>query len=199
MSQSITTDQIPKIEINRLVKNGYILKGRHGSGSFQATDSDPILTIESELTNTNKFLTIEYNCPTSTKSITQVIALVEVQSNIKGNRGTHPYFVCPVTKKGAKILYYNYEHRLYACKTAFPDRKIYYRTEICSRSERIFERGYLVQKRLLKKLLKYKNYTYRGDLTNIHEEIGKLIKMEKAIEILKNERSKKIFEKLTNK
>lgn len=195
---TLTTEWLPQLNINTLVRNGYIREGKIMGGNFQAKESDPELYIESDLTTNNRFVKIKYKSLLTSKEIERRINIAATPVNLGKDRGMNLYWLCSVSNQKAKVLYYDYWNELYVHRKAYPHR-IYYPLEICSKDDRAYERGYIVQKKLLKALLDFKNYSYGGDMTNIHKRIEKLVKKERAIQLLKDERDDKLYQKFCNK
>jgi hypothetical protein len=170
---ALTTKEIKRIELSYLLKNGYIVKGKHIASSLSWTCGSSA-GFESKYFENEAYIRLNYtNTKYSTNEVTKhdyKIQLVTIPSNL--GKGNLLYMLCPVTNKRCRILYCAYDSTIWKSREAYKNR-IYYQDQLDPKSVRPYK--YLFTDRIMDELYsKKKKSHYRGKPTRIMKRIEKL-------------------------
>nr|WP_320118035.1 hypothetical protein [uncultured Marinifilum sp.] len=176
---AITTKEVIRIELSYLLKNGYIQKGRHISGSMSWTN-DSNIGFESCYTNEELYLRLKYtNTNNQTGQKTKhdyKIDLIKIPSNL--GKGDVLYFVCPATGKKCRILYKCYGSLTWKSREAY-QRRIYYNTQSCSKYDYHNTRYWNINKELDRLGRTTAKSHYRNKPTRLMKRVSSLLAKQK--------------------
>lgn len=172
---SITTNEVQKIELSFLLKNGYIQKGKQITASIKWSNNNTI-NIESKYSSDEVFIRLIYvNKNAETGEITKhnyKIELKSISDNL-GQGGEILYFVCPVTGNNCRILYKCYHSEIWKSRTAYSNR-IYYKSQIASGFNHFYFRYEQTAKELIKLAERTIKSHYRNQKTRPQQRIETL-------------------------
>jgi hypothetical protein len=171
---ALTNESIKRIDINYLMKNGFIKSNEIISGRLTWTDGGNI-NFESEFTDYKQYLRLTY-CITNNNNgekihMDYVIQLRAIPSNL--GRGEVWYFLCPISGRYARILYLAYGSEYFKCRKAYRNR-IYYKSQICSKSFIDSEKYFILKDKLEKLYPRLKKTNYQGKETRLNKRIRNL-------------------------
>lgn len=178
---AITTEEIPQLSINRLIKGHYIQAGRISGGHFQGSENDPALYLDSDCTTSEKIVRIQYEVMNGSVKMDYEIKICSIPFN--RGKSINLYWICPVSKLKAKILYLCPKTNLYIHRTAFPER-IYYPNQLISLKYRVQERFDKNEKKLLEHFVRVKKKTYQGKNTRVSDAINLLVEKRRTLNLL---------------
>lgn len=183
-TKMIIVNEIPKLEIVRLVRGLYIQEGKREGGTYSGEDNDPLIYIESDLKDPlNRIINIRYERIGSSEMMDYEIAILADPSNLKGNKGLQYYFKCPVSGKRAKILYYDIRTHLFVHREAYSQR-LYYSIQTFTKKQRIYGQSNNIENKLMKMFLLKKKNTHKGEPIKMVRSIGKSINRKRIIDEL---------------
>lgn len=159
-----TTSQVCRIELSYLMKNGYIQKGKHLSGQISWTN-DSNVGFASYFDGESGYLHLKYTITSYNDEKTQhdyKVQLITIPSNL--GVGRIVYFVCPQSGMNCKVLYRCYGSHIWKHREAYQHR-IYYDSQICSKSYRLCERFFSLEKQFEKLKPPVKRH-YKGKVTH---------------------------------
>lgn len=176
-----STKESRKLNIGWLIKNGYIRKGAITHGQMSWTD-ESTAGFECKCINTEKWFRIFYTITDRQGLKTDYdykIQITATPSNL--GKGEVLYFVCPESRKRARILYSAYRHPKYLHRDWYLERynaRIYYTTQQCSKRDYSNDRYHVLRKQVenLENELFVKNRKahYRGKPTKDFQKLYKL-------------------------
>lgn len=182
----LTTDSVPQLNINKLIKSYYIKEGGKGEGNFQNKDNDPELYLVSDCTTSERLLIIKYELLNGTGIMEYKIKIEALISNL--GKGVTLYFICPVSGERATILYYCFKSEMFIHRKAYPQR-IYYPIQLKSKVERVYEAYSFNTEKLFNLLWINRKKTYQGKITKKQKQIGVFIDKRKLLDKLILQRS----------
>ncbi len=190
----ITTEDTPQLSINKLKKGFYIIEGEVASGTFKAEEDDPLLYLDSDLTSSNRVLSIKYEKCDSTEWMDYELKIEALPSNLGKDKGLNFYFTCPISGKRAKILYYDSETHFFVHREALSHR-LYYPMQTYGKVYRIYENVEIYEAKLVQKYLQLKNESYNGRATKTVMMIRQLYRRRDVQQVLMLRHMKKSYEK----
>lgn len=176
----ITVEDTPQLNISRL-KGCYVSEGKRDSGTYRACDSDPLLYLESDLTGEHRILNIRYKKHNSPEWIEYQIMIEAVPLNF--GKGVQLLFICPVSNRPSRILYYDFKTHLFVNRKAYSQR-LYYPIQTFSGEKRVSENIRIHEENLIKCFLQLKNETYGGMQPKSYMRIRKLQKKKELLDLL---------------
>ena len=165
-----TTNSICRVDLNYLLKNGFIVKDKRLVGSLNwHTEHNPNMgkiQIETLYTDKEAWIRLYY---TLTELSTGVktnydykVYLEAVKSNL--GKGEILYMICPVSGKRCKILYRAYGSHIWKSREAYTHR-IYYSCQAVSKFEYANNRYWTIEDKQ-EKAPRFRNQThYKGQPT----------------------------------
>lgn len=170
-----------KLNINWLIKNGYIRRGAITQGQMSWTD-ESTAGFECKCTGAEKWFRIYYTITNRQGTKTKLdykIQITTVPSNL--GKGEVLYFVCPESGKRARVLYSAYRHPKYLHRDWYLERynvRIYYTTQQCSKRDYYNDRYHDLRKQVEKLenelFVKHRKALYRGKPTKDFRKLYKL-------------------------
>ena len=165
-----TTGEAQKLEINTLLKKGYIKNNCKLSGSISWTNGSCI-GYDAEITEQKQEIRLNYWNKSHSGEKTDLdytIQLISFPSNL--GKGKIWYFICPITGKKVKILYKVYGSLYFKSSKAYQFR-IYYPSQISSKfgfhNDKYWEIDYKL--RMLYPLIRKEHY--QGKETRLKKRI----------------------------
>lgn len=168
-----TVESSQRLELSYLMKQGFISKGKILSGTLSWNNGNTIKII-SEFTSDRQYIRLIYKVKKYSGEYLDLdyyINLESIPSNL--GKGKIWYFVCPINYKRSRILYQAYGSNYFKSREAFQNR-IYYSSQICSKSYFPFERCHSIAKTLCKVKPLGRKKTYQGKETRLQQRIRKL-------------------------
>ena len=188
---AVVTDNLCKIDIRYLVRNGAIAKGQNRSGSLywskRSGEGRDSVNFETYYMGNIRYLNLNYvttdrNTGKKTNHDERIV-IDAVPSNLGEGRGEILYFRCPETYELCRILYIAYGSTIFKSRKAYRLR-IYYPQQISSKNLRFLKRVFAIEDRL-DELYKLRNTNYyRGKITHRRKRINRLIKKQEKAEYM---------------
>lgn len=169
------TNEIERIELKYLLKNGFIKKDKTAHGSMAWTSGNKVSFISKYTTDEAYFL-LYYKIVSTGKEYFYKIHLTKVASNL--GVGEVLYFVCPETQKRCRILYRAYGSKTWKSRFAYKQR-IYYKSQIASGFWSCLNRYEETGKLLTQLTPTIKKQHYKGRLTVPQKRANYLINRRK--------------------
>lgn len=158
-----TIEDIKTISLTKLKQWNYLTKGTK-SGVISWSRNDIVhskISIEICINDFDSYLILDYKC--NDKPINYKVRLITIPSNL--GKGEIMYFVCPITGKYCRKLYFNNSYFLH--RKAFTG--LIYQNQIESKKSRqlhkIFDRFYLSDEVYEQRFKKYFKTHYNGKPT----------------------------------
>lgn len=167
----VLISEISCLNLSILRKGNYVVDGEKNEGIYQQAHSHPEIIIRSDCRTDIKQVNLKYF---SYKRMEYDIELVNVKSNLGSSRGSYLMFICPITGKKARKLYYCNETGYFKHQTAFHSR-LYYSFQRLSKIEKLFETSSRNQRKLLEAFLQLKKFSYKGKPTRTNKRIQSLV------------------------
>ncbi len=178
---SETTEASTRLELKYLLEKGFFRKGSIAKGVIKWTDGSSI-SIKTIRSSSQIIMTLSYTITndSGTTKINDLFEVTSVPSNL--GKGEVLYFVCPETKKRARILYMAYGSYHFKSRDAYKHR-IYYPSQVCGKKYR-FPFKYFDKEQELHEIWKrgYKK-TYKGKPTKIALKQRELLEYVSGIDI----------------
>lgn len=168
---TLTTDMVPQLNINKLIKNFYITEGKKNEGDFQNKEGDPELYLSSDCTSSERSLQVKYDLLNGSGTMNYFIHIEALKTNL--GKGVNLFFNCPVSGKRAAILYYCFKSEMFIHRDAYPQR-IYYPIQKQSKKNRIFYAEEKYDDKLFMHIIKDIKKVYRGKDTHRQKQIEAL-------------------------
>jgi hypothetical protein len=164
-----TCIETKKISIAYLIKNGMLQPGHRKmllTWSAQGKEIGSI-TVESVINPAaDSYLVLAYTIgDDSTHEYT--VELARVASNLPGSTAARFYMLCPVSGRRASILYLHHGTELFAHRQAYPNKPLYYDSQLELKRYRGLSNHAQVKKEWQRKVSdrKYRKKTYAGKET----------------------------------
>ncbi|HBG71785.1 MAG: hypothetical protein A2W93_06260 [Bacteroidetes bacterium GWF2_43_63] len=190
---SVCTKEVLRIELSKLLRQGYIKKGCRIKGVIEWTDGSNI-SIETNYMAAEKWIQLTYTITLASGEsfgYQRQISFTTKKSNL--GRGEVLYFICPETGRKCRILYKCYGSHIWKSRQAYKHR-IYYNKQMLTKRSYYIESYFEAEERLQQMHRQRKSYTYKGKPT---KRYIRLIKTEKALDkfdMLRWQLSPKMFQ-----
>lgn len=196
---TLTTELVPQLNINKLMKAQYLVEGGTSEGTFAAKDEDPLLHLKSDLTTEDRTLNIRYQIDEAEEWMNYNIEVVAVPSNLGKGKNFNFYFKCPSgSGKLAKILYLCSNTGMFIHRTEHANR-IYFPSQMYGTNDRLFANSHRNEEKLLKCFLRLRKTHYREEETKINQKIHSLVDRRILLDRLIADWTEKMVEKFDKK
>ena len=165
-----TCEGSKRIELNDLIKRGYLVKGAITEGQYYWTrggEKSGEIFLISTYTEKEKSIRLIYTLTDRTEQkeydYDYKIYLTTVPSNL--GKGEVLYFLCPVTGKRCRVLYCAYGYHKWKSREAY-NHRLYYRSQTQSKMDYANSRYWALDRQINNIMTaKYFRYTHNGQLT----------------------------------
>jgi hypothetical protein len=177
-------EESQRLDLSVLCHQGNIQKNRIISGTIALTDWYSIDFISS-YTEDAKYFRVAHT-PVS-KGVSEdsgydyKIELLSMPSNLC--QGEILYFVCPITGRKARILYWSSENNSWQSRFAF-DHRLYYKSQLSTKSDYHEDRYWYLKRQLQRLNQQVKKEHYRGQPTRLQQRINNLESKKEGHELL---------------
>ena len=179
----ITVNEIPKISLSVLLRNGFIQSGAIVKSTYTWSDGNEI-GIECHYTHKSQFIRLFYTVTGQHKKrYDYQIPLNFVPSNL--GIGQVPYFICPEIGKRCRILYRAYGSLTWKCRDAY-NQTIFYESQVCSKYSRYNDEYWRLEKEIKKLKEETRNQShYNGKPTRRYKRLQRLIEKQERADYLR--------------
>jgi hypothetical protein len=174
LSETSIIEESQELDLSVLCRQGTIQKNRTISGTIALTDCYSINFISSYTAGEKYFRVVHItnsNGVGETSNYDYKIELLTIPSNLC--QGEILYFVCPITGRRARILYWSDENNSWQSRFAF-DHGLYYKSQLSLKSDYHEDRYRHLKKQLQELNQQVKKAHYRGQPTRLQLRINNL-------------------------
>ena len=183
---AITVGEATKLELNYLLKNKCIQKGKKIMSNLSWSNGSA-MSCESVYIENDIYVRLSYSVTnSSTNEIVNYdykIYIETVKSNL--GKGEVLYFVCPESLKYCRTLFMCYGYQRFKHRSAY-NQIIYYSIQTSSKAKLNTDRYFITDKKINKLYDKRKSLNYKGKATKRHEHKIKLLNKRAELNELKN-------------
>lgn len=164
---ALTTSEVLKLDINELKRSGRLIAGAEVTGYITWTNNASV----SFRTHYGKEIYIELFYMHKGEPVRERVEIGRVDSNL--GRGEVLYFICPIRRRKARILYLAYGSRIFKSREAYRNR-IYYPGQISSKPGRALTRYWELGKKIDRLDSLRDQSLYKGSPTKRYERLEQL-------------------------
>ena len=164
-----TCIETKKLSIACLNENGMLQPGhRKMLLTWSAEGKELVSIVVESIVNpgANSYLVLAYTIGDD-RAHQYTVELERVASNLPGSTASRFYMLCPVSGRRASILYLHHGTELFAHRQAYPNKPLYYDSQLELKKYRGLSMHAQVKKEWMRKVLdrKYRKTTYAGQET----------------------------------
>lgn len=164
-----TCIETKKLSIACLIENGMLQPGHRRMLLTWSTQGKDIgsITVESIINpEADSYLVLAYTIGNDTNH-EYTVELEGVASNLPGSTASRFYMLCPVSGRRASILYLHHGTEYFAHRQAYPNKPLYYDSQLELKKYRGLSKHAQVKKEWQRKFYdrKYRKTTYAGQET----------------------------------
>jgi len=172
-----------RISLSYLLQKGYIRKGCIAKGVLKWTNGGEML-VESFYSDRDKYIRLTYTSKGQDRTINHdyKIRLAAKPSNL--GKGEVLYFVCPISNRLCRTLFFSFRTRTFVCRQAYPFR-LYYRSQLSSTLSKANDQFWSIEK-ILEELAKRKEtFVYNGKKTRYALRVERLLEKQRVADYLR--------------
>jgi hypothetical protein len=177
-------EELLKLDLSMLLMHGVIRKNKRTSGLIALTGISDI-NYMSVYNQEEKYIKLIYDNSKDhligNYHYDQMIELTTVQSNL--GKGEVIYFICPVTKQKARILFWNPDDNLWESRFAF-EYGFYYKSQLCNKLSYHEDMYWSFEEQLLRLNHLSQKEHYKGKPTRLKQRINNLESKKSSHEFL---------------
>lgn len=176
-STAARTNGCLKLDLNRLIKQKFIIQGINTKGTITWSNGAGI-GFRSVLKDEQQYLQVYYQVTNKetgeVTKINSIIKLTTVPSNL--GKGQVLYFLCPFSNKRCRVLYMAYGSHEFRARTAYKNR-IYYISQISGKYDYWLDRWHTINDKLKELKKQPVKSHYKGKPTRLQQRIESLEKL----------------------
>jgi len=181
----ITTKEVLRIELTKLLKSGFLKKGAISSSIFEWTNGSRI-SIKCHYTDEKQYLRLRYVFTSWKGEETDYdykIQLTFVPSNL--GKGKVPYFVCPENGSRCRILYKAYGSPIWKSRGAY-NKTIFYASQTSSKLSKMNDKYWQLEREIeaIYKDTRYQTH-YKGNPTRRYKRYLRLLEEQEKADFLR--------------